>query len=86
MVLLPPLAHPEAQGAALWRAVTEGEGSAPWEVVMVLLGVARVPSEGVRVPWLVGVKVVFLPEEVMAAWAQVQVLVEQQEGIVLLLS
>ena len=77
--LLPAPAHPEAQEAAPWRAVTEEEGSAPGEVVTVLLGV-------VTVPWLVGVMVVFLLVEVMAAWAQVQVLVEQQEGIVLLLS
>ena len=86
MELLSAPAHPEAQEAAPWRAATAGEGSAPWEVVRVLLGVVRVPSEVGKVPWLVGVMVVFLLEEVMAAWAQVQVLVEQQEGIVLLLS
>ena len=79
MVLLPAPAHPEAQEAAPWRAVTVGEGLAPWEVV-------TVPSEVGKVPWLVGVMVVFLPEEVMAAWAQVQVLVERPDGIVLLLS
>ena len=67
MVLLPAPARPEAQEAAPWRAATAGEGSAPWEVVTVLLGVARVPSEVGKVPWLVGVMVVVLLEVVMAA-------------------
>ena len=83
MELLPAPAHPEAREAAPWRAVTAGEGLAPWEVVTVLLGVARVPSEVGKVPWLVGVMVVVLLVEVMAAWAQVQVLVERPEGFVL---
>ena len=52
-------------------------------MVRVLLGVARVPSEVGKVPWLVGVMVVVLLVEVMAAWAQVQVLVERPEGFVL---